>query len=78
MTPKPPSGPGALSEQVRPKLLLVWNLALQGVALVLLSIGAVPGWAYVAALLFGVGWGLSWLSAHVLLPRYFGGPSPAT
>lgn len=64
---------GALSEKVSPKLLLVWGLALQGAAMVLLSFSVVPGWAYVAALLFGVGWGLSWLSAHVLLLRYFGG-----
>lgn len=64
---------GALSEKVNPKLLLVWGLALQGAAMVLLSVGGVPGWAYVSALLFGVGWGLSWLSAHVLLLRYFGG-----
>jgi MFS family permease len=64
---------GALSEKVNPKLLLVGGLALQGAAMVLLSVGVVPGWAYVAALLFGVGWGLSWLSAHVLLLRYFGG-----
>lgn len=64
---------GALSEKVNPKLLLVWGLALQGAAMVLLSVSVVPGWAYVAALLFGVGWGLSWLSAHVLLLRYFGG-----
>ena len=64
---------GALSEKVSPKLLLVWGLALQGAAMVLLSFSVVPGWAYVAALLFGIGWGLSWLSAHVLLLRYFGG-----
>lgn len=64
---------GALSEKISPKLLLVWGLAVQGAAMVLLSVGGVPAWAYVAALLFGVGWGLSWLSAHVLLLRYFGG-----
>jgi MFS family permease len=63
---------GALSEKINPKLLLVWGLALQGAAMALLSISVVPGWAYVAALLFGVGWGLAWLSAHVLLLRYFG------
>ncbi len=28
--------------------------------------------AYAASILFGAGWGLSWLSAHVLLLRYFG------
>jgi MFS family permease len=63
---------GALSEKINPKQLLVWGLALQGVAMVLLSVTGSPAWAYVSALLFGVGWGLSWLSAHVLLLRYFG------
>ena len=64
---------GALSEKINPKLLLVWGLALQGAAMVLLSVAGAPAWAYASALLFGVGWGLSWLSAHVLLLRYFGG-----
>lgn len=64
---------GALSEKINPKLLLVWGLALQGAAMVLLSVAGAPAPAYVSALLFGVGWGLSWLSAHVLLLRYFGG-----
>jgi MFS family permease len=64
---------GALSEKINPKLLLVWGLALQGAAMLLLSVAGAPTWAYVSALLFGVGWGLSWLSAHVLLLRYFGG-----
>jgi MFS family permease len=64
---------GALSEKINPKLLLVWGLALQGAAILLLSVAGAPTWVYVSALLFGVGWGLSWLSAHVLLLRYFGG-----
>jgi MFS family permease len=63
---------GALSEKVNPKLLLVWGLALQGAAMLLLCVAGTPALAYVSALLFGVGWGLSWLSAHVLLLRYFG------
>ncbi|USQ95315.1 MFS transporter [Caulobacter sp. RL271] len=64
---------GALSEKVNPKLLLVWGLALQCAAMLLLCVAGTPALAYVSALLFGVGWGLSWLSAHVLLLRYFGG-----
>lgn len=64
---------GALSERINPKLLLVWGLALQGAAMLLLCVAGTPALAYLSALLFGVGWGLSWLSAHVLLLRYFGG-----
>lgn len=63
---------GALSERVDPKQLLVGGLGLQAVAMALLyGAGSVP-MAYAASILFGVGWGLAWLSAHVLLLRYFG------
>ncbi|PTQ11895.1 MFS transporter [Sphingomonas oleivorans] len=63
---------GALAERVNPKLLLVAGLVLQCGATALLSFTATATGAYVFALMFGIGWGLSWLSAHVLLLRYFG------
>jgi MFS family permease len=63
---------GALSERVSPKLLLVVGLGLQSVAMVLLTVASTPLAAAIAAMLFGVGWGLSWLTAHILLLRYFG------
>ena len=63
---------GALTERVAPKTLFVGGLALQCVAVALLCLTATPGWAVVFALVFGLGWGFSWLSAHVLLLRYFG------
>jgi MFS family permease len=63
---------GALSERVAPKLLLVAGLALQAAAMLMLYAAASVPMAYAAAILFGTGWGLSWLSAHVLLLRYFG------
>jgi cyanate permease len=63
---------GALSERVSPKLLLVVGLALQSVAIALLALAPTPLAAAIAAMLFGVGWGFSWLTAHVLLLRYFG------
>lgn len=63
---------GALSERVRPKTLLVTGMMLQCGAVTLLCLTATPAWAAVFALIFGVGWGFSWLSAHILLLRYFG------
>ncbi|MDQ1153649.1 CynX/NimT family MFS transporter [Brevundimonas sp. SORGH_AS_0993] len=63
---------GALSEKTNPKGLLVGGLLLQSAAIFLLSLSHSPVLAYVFALIFGVGWGLSWLSAHILLLRYFG------
>lgn len=63
---------GALSERVSPKMLLVTGLGLQSVAMMLLALAPTPLAAGIAAMLFGVGWGLSWLTAHILLLRYFG------
>jgi MFS family permease len=63
---------GALTERIPPKTLLVGGLALQCVAIASLSVTVTPAWALVSALIFGLGWGFSWLSAHVLLLRYFG------
>jgi len=63
---------GALSERVSPKLLLICGLALEMLAMVVLSVTTAPAWALLFAVLFGVGWGLSWLCAHVLMIRYFG------
>jgi cyanate permease len=63
---------GALTERISPKTLLVSGLALQCAAVTLLCLTATPAWAIVFALLFGLGWGFAWLSAHVLLLRYFG------
>lgn len=63
---------GALAERTDARLLMVAGLALQSGAVALLCITATPAWAYVFALTFGLGWGLAWLSAHVLLLRYFG------
>ncbi|AHE53412.1 CynX/NimT family MFS transporter [Sphingomonas sanxanigenens] len=63
---------GALSEKVAPKHLLVGGLALQCGAMLMLYLVRVEPAVYGAAVLFGIGWGLSWLSAHILLLRYFG------
>lgn len=63
---------GALCEKTDPKRLLVGGLALQSVAMALLYSASGVAMAYAASILFGIGWGLAWLSAHVLLLRYFG------
>jgi MFS family permease len=63
---------GALIEKVDAKAVMVTGLALQSATVALLCLTATPAWAYAFAVLFGVGWGFSWLSAHVLLLRYFG------
>jgi MFS family permease len=63
---------GAITERIPVKLVLVGGLALQFVATALLCLIATPGGALTFALIFGLGWGFAWLSAHVLLLRYFG------
>lgn len=63
---------GAASERLSAKSLLVAGLGFQAVSMVTLWATASADWAIAAALIFGVGWGLSWLSAHVLIIRFFG------
>jgi cyanate permease len=63
---------GALTERAAPKLLLVVGLAAQAAAMAMLYAASGAPLAYAAAVLFGAGWGLSWLSGVVLLLRYFG------
>lgn len=63
---------GALSEKVSPKHLLVGGLALQCAAMLLLYGVRIELAVYATAILFGIGWGLAWLSAHILLLRYYG------
>ncbi|MFT4248101.1 MAG: MFS transporter [Pseudomonas sp.] len=63
---------GRLAERHDPRGLLLFGIMLQCAAFVLLGLGSHPAPAFVFALLFGIGWGVSWLSGHVLLLRYFG------
>lgn len=63
---------GPLAERWDPKTLLIGGMALQLGAFLLLAFTATPAMAYLFSLLFGIGWGGSWLAAHVLLLRYFG------
>ncbi|WP_313437859.1 CynX/NimT family MFS transporter [Novosphingobium sp.] len=63
---------GTLSERIDPRRILVAGLSLQAAAMALLwSTGDVLV-ATAAAAVFGLGWGMAWLSAHILLLRYFG------
>jgi cyanate permease len=63
---------GALAEKYDARWLLILGLGLQFGAITLLATAQTPVLAILAALLFGIGWGLAWLSAHVLILRYFG------
>ncbi len=63
---------GALCERVPPRLILIAGLVLQAIAMGLLSHAPTIFVAVSAAVLFGAGWGMAWLSGHILLLRYFG------
>ena len=63
---------GALSEHLSPRLLLLAGAALQCLALLCLGFADTHLIAYAFAIVFGAGWGASWLSCHVLLLKYFG------
>ncbi|TPE62320.1 MFS transporter [Sandaracinobacter neustonicus] len=63
---------GALCEKYPPVRLLVGGLALQSVAMLGMWSGGSVLMVYASALLFGIGWGVTWLSAHILLVRYYG------
>lgn len=63
---------GHLTEKVDPKGILVAGLAVQAVAMALLWSTTLGLVATAGAALFGLGWGMSWLSAHILILRYFG------
>lgn len=64
---------GAAAERHDPRRLLAAGLAFQAGGIALLCVaGGIPA-TMIAALLFGTGWGLAWLAAHILLLRYFGG-----
>ena len=52
--------------------ILIAGLALQALAMALLWSASLVMVATAAATLFGLGWGMAWLSAHILLLRYFG------
>lgn len=63
---------GAVCERHDPRRILIAGLALQAAAMALLWSTPVVLIACIAAVLFGTGWGMAWLSAHVLILRYFG------
>ncbi|MBT0667488.1 MFS transporter [Novosphingobium profundi] len=63
---------GAMCERVQPRLILIAGLALQALAMGLLAHAPAVIVAVGASVLFGAGWGMAWLSGHILLLRYFG------
>ena len=63
---------GTLSDYLSPRLLLLAGTALQCLALLCLGAADTHLVACIFAVVFGAGWGASWLSCHVLLLKYFG------
>ncbi|MDE1145906.1 MAG: MFS transporter [Azospirillaceae bacterium] len=63
---------GPLCEHVSTRLLLVIGMALQVVGIALFARAGTPLGIGVFALTFGVGWGIAYLAASVLLLEYFG------
>ena len=57
---------------LHPRLLLLFSLVTDSVAMALLGVTHSVPVAFVAAALFGTGWGIGWLAAHLLLLRRFG------
>ncbi len=57
---------------LHPRRLLLLGLAVDGAALALLGATHSVASAFAAAALFGAGWGVGWLAAHLLLLRQFG------
>ncbi|WP_260921466.1 CynX/NimT family MFS transporter [Novosphingobium sp. 9] len=63
---------GSICEKVDPKAILVVGLGVQTCAMLALWATGSDLVATGAAMVFGLGWGLAWLSAHILILRYFG------
>ncbi len=63
---------GGLAERVHPLRMLVASLVLNGLAFALFGLSRSVPLNFLAAAMFGIGWGTSWLSAHLLLLRRFG------
>ncbi len=67
-------GAGGIIAQrgLHPRRLLLFSLMTDAAAMALLGATASVPVAFAAAALFGTGWGVGWLAAHLLLLRRFG------
>jgi MFS family permease len=63
---------GTIAERVAPRRLFVAGITLICVSIALLGLAGSHAIACTFAVVFGIGWGASWLSAHLLLLGYFG------
>jgi len=70
-------GSGRLCELVSPPVLLGVGLLFQAVGCTLLAMATTPLLQYGSALTFGIGWGLSFVAAHIVPLNYFGGVTGA-
>jgi MFS family permease len=65
-------GSGRLCQLVSPTILLGAGLVFQAVGCTLLAMASTPLLQYGSALTFGIGWGLSFVSSHIVPLHYFG------
>ncbi len=63
---------GAVAERVHPLRMLLGSLVLGGFSFLLFGMARDTGLVFLAAGLFGVSWGVAWLSAHLFLLRRYG------
>ncbi len=63
---------GAAAERIHPRLMLLASLLLGGSAFLLFGLAHTAALVFLAAALFGISWGVAWLSAHLLLLRRYG------
>ncbi len=63
---------GAVAERIHPRTMLLASLLLGGGSFLLFGVAHAPAPVFLAAALFGISWGVAWLSAHLLLLRRFG------
>ena len=63
---------GAVAERVHPLHMLLGSLVLGGASFLLFGLAHDAALVFLAAGLFGVSWGVAWLSAHLFLLRRYG------
>ena len=63
---------GAVAERVHPLRMLLGSLLLGSASFLLFGLAHDAALVFLAAALFGVSWGVAWLSAHLFLLRRYG------
>jgi MFS family permease len=63
---------GRLCEMIAPPTLLAAGLVLQAIGSLVMAVAGRAPWQYASAVMFGAGWGFSYVAATVVLLDYFG------